>query len=142
MHCCKNGESFLKKPSAGLSEACHGGVQLSSVPVVVTHVIERPFSLSLSVFLAMRLLSSFCLCCKSETIKNGDLVIFFFFFFWLAMRLLSLFCLCYKSKTIKSGNLVILFCFLFFKFKMCPFHFCARCIRNKCTEKKYSSLNM
>ena len=38
---------------------------------VATHVIERPFSLSLSLsfFLAMRLLSCLCLCCKSETIK-------------------------------------------------------------------------
>ena len=27
-HCWKNGGSFLKKPSAGLSEACHGGVKL------------------------------------------------------------------------------------------------------------------
>ena len=105
LHCWKNGGSFLKKPSAGLLEACHGGVKLSSVPGVVTHVIERSF------------------------------------FFCLAMRLLSCFCLCCKSETIKNGNLVILFCFLFFMFKMCPFHLCARCIRNKCTEK-CSSLNM
>ena len=50
MHCWKNGGSFLKKPSAGLSEACHGGVKQSSMPEVVTHVIERPFSLSLALF--------------------------------------------------------------------------------------------
>ena len=28
MNCWKNGGSFLKKPSTGLSEACHGGVKL------------------------------------------------------------------------------------------------------------------
>ena len=47
MHCWKNGGLFLKKPSPGLSEACHGSVKQSSVPGVVTHVTERPFSLSL-----------------------------------------------------------------------------------------------
>ena len=35
----------------------------------------------LSFCLVMRLLSCFCLCCKSETIKNGDLVILFCFLF-------------------------------------------------------------
>ena len=69
MHCWKNGGLFLNKPSAGLSEACHGGVKLSSVPGVVTHFIERSFSLSLFFSLAIRLLSCICLCCKSETIK-------------------------------------------------------------------------
>ena len=53
MYCWKNGESFVKKPSTGLSQACHGGVKLSSVPGVVTHVIERPFSLSLSLSLSL-----------------------------------------------------------------------------------------
>ena len=52
MHCWNNGGSFFKKPSAGLSEACYGSVKQSSVPGAVTHVIERPFSVSLFSFLA------------------------------------------------------------------------------------------